>query len=164
MTGPWLAVPVALAVPGAAGMYFSLRGGRRALCVVWTAVVVVTGLLFTIEYLAPRAYEHVSTRRLAALVDPATTPSATFCAWERRHNSFEYYTGAPLFLAFRRHLPGDLQKLVELLASDRLVYCLVSSDARLAELKQASRTELFVLGESGGCWLVSNRRPRDPGE
>ena len=154
----WSAVAVSLGIIAVLVMYISLRREKRAVFVGCACTAVVMMFLYVIGHTAPVQYEQMSTRRLAGLIDPAEAASAKFCYWNTPKISFEYYTGASEIRQFQHSTPGDIQKLAELLNSDRTAYCLVTGKTEMDELKQVSTDGFRILGQSGHYWLVTNRR------
>jgi 4-amino-4-deoxy-L-arabinose transferase-like glycosyltransferase len=154
----WSSIPVSTGIVSILIMVISLRRDRRAAFVGCAGAAIVILFLFLIGHTAPVQYERMSTRSLAKLVDPARAVSAKFCYWNTPKLSFEYYTGAAEVERFRHSTPGDIQRLVELLKSDPAVYCLVTDQSAMKELKQVSPDGFCVLGQEDDHWLVTNRR------
>lgn len=157
-TDLWSVAAVLLGIIAVLAMYISLRREKRAVFVGCACTAVVMMFLYVIGHTAPVQYERMSTRRLAGLIDPAKAASAKFCYWNTPKISFEYYTGASEIRQFQHSTPGDIQKLAELLNSDRTVYCLITGKTELDELERVGTDGFRILGQSGHYWLVTNRR------
>jgi 4-amino-4-deoxy-L-arabinose transferase-like glycosyltransferase len=154
----WLCIPVLTAIASALAISRSLRRDQRVVLVGCAGTAIVILFLFLVGHTAPAVYERMSTRSLAALVDPAEAASAKFCYWSTPKLSFEYYTGATEVEQFHRSSPDSIQRLLHLLKSDRTTYCLVTGKPAMDELNQVSPDGFRVLGQSGPRWLVTNCR------
>jgi 4-amino-4-deoxy-L-arabinose transferase-like glycosyltransferase len=153
----WSSILIAAGIISIPIMYVSLRRDRRAVFVGSAGTAAVILFLFLIGHTAPVVYERMSTRSLAELIKPAGTASAKFCYLSTPKLSFEYYTGAADVERFRCSSPERIQKLTELLKSDRIVYCLVTGKSAMALLKRVCPDGFCVLGYNNHNWLVTNK-------
>ncbi len=156
----WVFLPLAVAGAAAWGMRSSLRRGRRGACVGWAVGAIVLMYLFLIGHTAPEAYEQMSTRSLARLIDPAAVRGAKLFYWNYVKFSFAFYTGAEQVEKLQQSRPDDLARLARLLRSEQRVYCLVYNPERMGELAGACPGGYRVLGRSGKRWLVTNGPPQ----
>jgi len=156
---PWIAIPVGASVVALLAMRESLRHAKRGQFVGWAIAAVVVTYAFLIGHTAPTAYERMSTRSLAMLVDPAEASTATLCYWNGQAESFAFYTGRSDVRKFGRSHPGDIKTLVGLLDSNRRTYCLVRGRDGLDELEKACACRPVVIAGNRRRWLVTNCKP-----
>jgi len=105
---------------------------------------------------APAAYRRMSTRDLVQSVDASVLRDGRSCFWSNSKPSFLFYAGLEDAPTFHGSRPGDLDALLECLRSDRTVYCLVSGERRLAQLRRACADGFRVVAAEGECLLVTN--------
>jgi 4-amino-4-deoxy-L-arabinose transferase-like glycosyltransferase len=150
------AIPFAASLLALAAMRYALGHARRAQFVGWGIAAIVAMFLYLVGHTAPIAYEIVSLRTVAQAVDAAKLEDANVCFWSKVKLSFFFYTGLEGGRKFKHFGPEALRALVETMASNRKVYCLVTGADRLAELLAASPRGLHVVAGSKYCWLVTN--------
>lgn len=153
---PWIAVPIGVSIIAALAMRASLRRARRARFVGWAVAAIVVTYMFLIGHAAPAAYERISTRSLARLINPAEASSVTLCYWNGRAESFAFYTGVDEVRKFSRSHPGGLRALMRFMDANRRTYCLLRGRRALNDLNRAYGGRLVVLGDNGRRWLVAN--------
>ncbi|NQU75731.1 MAG: glycosyltransferase family 39 protein [Planctomycetes bacterium] len=156
----WLAVPVAAGILGVWAMLACLRRGNRYAFVGWAVTVVFTLLVYMIVHTASAGYDLMSTRSLARLIQPQDVKDGLLCFLGKSRLSFIIYTNADHFEQFDEAHSDDLQRLADLMASERKVFCLVSGDQSLAELLKTAKVPMFFLGQRQKRWLVTNHLPR----
>ena len=147
---PPLAVLIGWAVAG-----WAIRGNRSRRIVAGIGVLCAL-LLSCVLVLTTDAYRP-NQQRLGTLARERLTPSALLCSWPEPSYSFTLYAGRTNAVDFDAARPGDLARLVQALSSDQPVYCLVSSQAHLEELKSACPTPVYILDRHGEHSLVTNQ-------
>lgn len=162
--GAWLAVPACIALVSAAAMVRSLRLARRGAFVSWAAVAIVGVYLYLIWHTAPIAYGLMSTRHLARSIPQPLAPNAEICFWDKAESSLLLYAGIGQGERFRQSDPAALGRLMERLAGDHVVYCLVSGQDLLGKLQSACPVPLHVVAQQQDLWLVANRPPHQGAE
>ena len=131
---------------------------RRAGFLTWMLAGGVGIYLYFILHSFPAAYEMMSTKMLARLVNPALRESAKFLNWRHGKLSFEYYADIPEGNGINTSKPGALERIAALMASDRPVYCFISDNESLREMQKACAGHLYILGQSGARGFENSRR------
>lgn len=149
------ALPPLAALIGWAVAGWAIRGTRGRRIVAGIGVLGAL-LLSCAMVLATDAYRP-NHQRLGTLARERLTPSALLCSWPEPSYSFTLYAGRTNAVDFDTARPGELGRLVQALSSDQPVYCLVSSPARLDELKAACPTPVYILDRHGERFLVTNQ-------
>ena len=126
----------------------------------WAIASVVVVYTFAILHTAPYVYERISTYELAKATD--ADPAARYWFWDKTRMSFEFYVGRSVKRTSPQS-PSSFEELLTDMASEHRVYCLVHRQEMLEELRAACRGYFFVIAESHGYWLVSNRPVDDEG-
>ncbi len=152
----WLVVPFGIAATGFVAMLFALKRRRRGQFAGLGAGVVASMFVYLILHTAPAGYRQMSTRDLVRGVDASALRAGRFGFCPNSKSSFLLYAGmedAPIF-----HVAGDgnSDSLVEWLRSCRPVWCLVSGQKHLSQLRQACPGGFRIVAAEGSCWLITN--------
>ena len=153
---------VMIAMAGAAGIvgtWWLIRRGRRVEAVAAAMVLVVAAYLFIIIHTGPAGYELLSTRSLANLVSAEDAETCDFYFVTKKKLSFLFYVQPRSVKKVEVSEPGTFEELAEAMQGEQKTYCLLSQAGDLERMMRDCPGKVYVVGESGGRWLVVNQRP-----
>jgi 4-amino-4-deoxy-L-arabinose transferase-like glycosyltransferase len=157
----WLAVPFGIAASGFVAMLYAIKGRHRGRFVGVVAAVMAGSFVYLILRVAPAGYKLMSTRDLVRSVDASALRAGRFGFCPNSKPSLLLYAGMEDAPTIHVAGNGNPDSLVEWLRSYRPVWCLVSGEKHLSQLRQGCPGGFRIAAAEGDCWLITNdKTPR----